>query len=199
MNAMAADLLGDGATLEQISAALKRCRKECRFPVRLPDIWQRIPGREVPQAEAEMRAAWDIVVRYAGKWLRWNPERTNASPDADAPKLPQRSVDCVRRSGGWDVYLTMNHESAPFIQKRFFEEWQAWTATEPIVHAQVKALSAPQLKQLPERKQMEKPRGPIANLVQMRNVSQEPMTAEQIRDRRAILKQQLERVIATRA
>jgi hypothetical protein len=43
---MAADLLDEGATLEEISTALSRCRKECRFPVRLPDIWQRVPGRE---------------------------------------------------------------------------------------------------------------------------------------------------------
>ena len=35
------------ATSEQISAALDRCMVECRFPVRLPDIFQRIPGTEL--------------------------------------------------------------------------------------------------------------------------------------------------------
>ena len=71
LNAMAASLLEDGATVEQISAALKRCTKECRFPVRLPDIYQRITGREVPHVEAEMRAAWDEMQRNHSACVRW--------------------------------------------------------------------------------------------------------------------------------
>jgi hypothetical protein len=200
LNAMAADLLAERVAFAEISEALNRCRKECRFPVRLPDIWQRIPGREVSQVEAEMRAAWDVVVRYANKWLRWNCERTHACPDGDAPQLAQQIVDCVRRSGGWSAYLSRDPESAPFLQKRFFDEWKAWTATEPIVNANVRAaLSAPQIKQLSNGKQMEKPAPrPATNKPQlMREITQQ-LTEEQIRDRKEMLRQQAAQILATR-
>lgn len=145
--------LGQQATPEQVDAALDRCVRECRYPVRLPDITQRIIGMEVPVVEAEMRAAWDAVIRFVDKYVGCDPEG-NYGPEygwygracvgydehgnlkysvPTYPKLPQRILDCVRRTGGWEQHKLMTIDDQPFLQKRFFEEYQAWTAVENVL------------------------------------------------------------------
>lgn len=146
--------LGQQATPQQVDAALDRCVRECRYPVRLPDITQRIIGMEVPVVEAQMRAAWDVVIQFVDKYIGSDPEgnfgpefgrysRRRAGWDehgnpkyqaATYPKLPQRLLDCVRRTGGWEQYKLMTIDDQPFLQKRFFEEYQAWVAVENVKH-----------------------------------------------------------------
>jgi hypothetical protein len=136
--------LGQQATPEQVDAALDRCVRECRYPVRLPDITQRITGMEVPQVEAEMRAAWDAVIQFVHRYVDCDPEGNfgpefgrhgrSCSAPATYPKLPQRILDCVRRTGGWAQYALMTTDDQPFLQKRFFEEYQAWIAVENVLN-----------------------------------------------------------------
>jgi hypothetical protein len=170
--------LAQNATPEMVSAALDRCVKECRYPVRLPDITQRIVGMEVPAVEAEMRAAWDTVVKYCARYIGADPEG-NYGPefgmygawggeDADGnprhparyPELPQRLLDCVRRTGGWIQYKRMTEEDQPFQQKRFFEEYVAWTAVEPVAQQFAKLVQPKELKQLAAGKGMEAVKNP---------------------------------------
>lgn len=66
---MAELLCDDGATYPQIAHALRLCSKECTFPVRVPDIQKRIPGREIPQLEAESNKAWEIAQKFADEWV----------------------------------------------------------------------------------------------------------------------------------
>ena len=40
-----AEMLTQTATDDEIAAALTRCARECKYPVRVPDILQRIPGQ----------------------------------------------------------------------------------------------------------------------------------------------------------
>lgn len=151
---MASYLIAQGATIEGVRIALDRCVKECRYPVRLQDVMQRIPGMEVPQVEAEMRAAWDVLMEFVRKYVGSNPEG-NYGPEygffgpcrmggksfgSRYPQLPQRILDCVRRSGGWKQYKRMTPADMPFLQQRFFEEYKAWQATE----AQRPALALPE-------------------------------------------------------
>lgn len=165
---MAAFLLSEGATPEVVSAALRRCVKECHYPVRIHDIAQRCAGMEVPQIEAEMRAAWDTVRKFVERYVGADTEG-NYHPDNGSwgrvriggheqqpryPVLPARMLDTVRRTGGWRQHKLMTEDDEPFLQKRFFEEYKAWTATEPIL-ANMKALIEPQqLKQLATSKAM---------------------------------------------
>jgi hypothetical protein len=167
---MASYFIAKGISPTMVSAALDRCVQECRYPVRLPDITQRIVGMEVPAVEAEMRAAWDVVVKYVRKWARWNCERSSAYIDADAPKLPQRTLDCVRRSGGWMTYLAMDVKDFPFQQKRFFEEYQAWQAVEPVVK-EFAALATKQVQQLTAGKKMESRVQPLESQSQAGDLS----------------------------
>jgi hypothetical protein len=135
MNSMAVVLLSE-ATPAEINAALNRCLRECRFPVRLPDIFLRIPGHEIPPIEAEMRKAWDVLIDFVGKWIQsdlhgnYAPSKgCRASP---MPKLAPRILDTVRRTGGWSTYKCMSDSDFPFQQKRFFEEYLAWTEVNSI-------------------------------------------------------------------
>jgi hypothetical protein len=164
---MAAYFLAKGITLAQVAAALNLCVEQCRFPVRLPDIMQRIPGYEVPAIEAEGRAAWDTVIKFVEKYVgcnaegRYGPEHGTygawGAPDeasgkpkhpARYPQLPQRMLDVVRRTGGWVQYKRMTEDDQPFQQKRFFEEYMAWTAVELAMDFG-KLLTMPEQKGLP--------------------------------------------------
>jgi len=164
---MAAYFLTKGITLAQVTAALNLCVEQCRFPVRLPDIMQRIPGYEVPAMEAEARGAWDTVIKFVTKYVgcdgeghygpehgmhgAWGPpDQLTGKPKHPAryPQLPQRMLDVVRRTGGWIQYKRMTEEDQPFQQKRFFEEYMAWTAVELVTDVG-KLLMMPEQKELP--------------------------------------------------
>jgi hypothetical protein len=137
-----------------VNLALDRCMIECRFPVRLPDIFQRMPGTEVAEIDAEKRLAWDIVIRTVSKWGRWNSERTHAFLDDRAPTLAPRILDSVRRTGGWTVYHAMEADDFPHVQKRFFEEYSAWIQVERITD-RARLLEMPRVKELAAAKSME--------------------------------------------
>jgi hypothetical protein len=214
---MATALCADHS-LEIIELAMNRCMRECQFPVRLPDIFLRIPGAEVPKIEAEMRAAWDVLIKFVNKWCRWNDGYFDAHVEQGAPKLPQRITDTVRRTGGWRVYLRMESSDFPHQQKRFFEEYQAWTAVErvlPDLEKQIFLLPASSLQQL-AAPNSENADGAARDVRDMQNAEAatnakivkpfpaprkvpEPMTSEQLRDRREMLRQQIETLKAKRA
>lgn len=139
-----AGMLAQSATDDQISAALSRCARECRFPVRIPDILQRIPGQEIPDPEAEARAAWDKAQQFAKRNVYSSPVDGNAVCIDDCHKhdctlqyshkldehLPERVRDSVRRSGGWRAIALSVKASDPFLKKEFMSEFQAWRAVE---------------------------------------------------------------------
>ncbi|MBZ5720305.1 MAG: hypothetical protein LAO03_07975 [Acidobacteriia bacterium] len=147
--AIMAEVLCSEGTPEQIRLALARCAKECRYPVRIPDILQRIPGREVPQAEAQMRRAWDDLMAFVAKYVS-NDVHGAYGPEhgwwpKSYPKLSVRIVDTVRRTGGWRVYKLMTAEDFPHQQKRFFEEFLAWSSVQQTPSMALPAAAAHQL------------------------------------------------------
>ncbi len=165
---MMADELVAATSPDLILDALHRCARECKFPVRLPDIFARIPGLDVGDNSAK-RIAWDQAVDFARNWIAVGNEtltilehrlkcenaidrncahckgsgfepiegstrvrfcRCRGAREITAPELPLRILDAVRRSGGWSAFVRMTDEDFPFLQKRFFEEYEAWTAVE---------------------------------------------------------------------
>lgn len=152
--AMASALLTK-ASIEQITIALDACMFE-KYPVRLPHILARIPGLDL-DVNAEKRLAWETIERFASKWLRWNEDRTIAHVEAGAPELSPRILDTVRRSGGWSVYLRMTDEDFPHQQKRFFEEYEAWTEIQHVAADPSKLLEMPRAKELIAGKTMPAP------------------------------------------
>jgi hypothetical protein len=195
--ALMSEILTQSATDQQIDGALTRCARECRYPVRLSDILQRIPGLEISLSEAETRRDWDVLIRFVSKYVGndiygsfgpehgWYPKRY--------PKLSDRILDTVRRTGGWKVYKCMTDGDFPFVQKRFFEEYAAWTAV---------GLVSPH-KLLEDRQPLQLIAKPMAEPkpeIQPKRTEQqvvlkkipEPLTEAQIRDRREMLRQQAE-------
>lgn len=194
--ALMAEILTQSGTDGQIDYALTRCAHECRYPVRLSDILQRIPGLEVPQSEAESRKAWDVLMGFVSKYVG-NSVHGIFGPDhgwypKSYPKLSDRILDTVRRTGGWRVYKCMTDGDFPFVQKRFFEEYVAWVAVERVVPDLL--MERPLLRLIPKPMDLpktEKQPNPAGQQVMVKKVP-EPLTEAQIRDRREMLRQQTE-------
>ena len=200
--AMMAEILCQSATDEQIAHAMTRCSRECRYPVRLQDFLQRIPGQEIPEPEAEARKAWDLVTSFASKWVQSNPDGgyviSRGVRSSEPPKLSQHILDTVRRTGGWPTYKCMTTDDYPFVQKRFFEEYEAWTAVEQIATGKLltemprlqlvaKSMDAPQIA-APKHE-------PTAVPTFKAKPIPAPMTDAQLQDRREILRQQAESLL----
>ena len=196
--ALMAEILTQSAPDEEIDGALTRCARECQYPIRLPDILQRIQGQEIPKLEAEGRKAWEIVISFADKWVQSDVEGryviTQGVRSSEPPKLAQRILDTVRRTGGWRAYKCMTNDDFPFQQKRFLEEYEAWMAVEQIAPSRLlteltrlqlvgKSIKPPCIT-APEQ---EHPEAPAFKPKPM----PEPLTDAQLRDRREMLRHQI--------
>jgi hypothetical protein len=145
------------------------------------------------QHEAEARKAWDVLMQFVNKFVG-NDVYGNYGPEhgwypKTFPQLNPQILDTVRRTGGWRAYSCMTNDDFPFQQKRFFEEYEVWTAVQHIdaskLLTQTPALqlvgnekrmsAAPQLETLPT---------PLAKRIP------ELLTESQLRDRREMLRQQ---------
>ena len=197
--ALMAEILAKIATDEQVDGALTRCARECRYPVRLSDILQRIRGLEISQPEAEARKAWELLTSFAQKWVQSDTEGnyvvSRGVRSSEPPTLSDRILDTVRRTGGWKVYKCMTDDDFPFVQKRFFDEYAAWTAVEQVVLERL-------LTEIPQLQLVAKPMGlpktemqpkPAGQRVVLKKIPQ-PLTEVQIRDRREVLRQQAARL-----
>jgi hypothetical protein len=121
---------------DQIRLCIGRALRELEwFPK--PSKLRELAGAEgsATSQDAEIRAAWDTVTRFCSKYVS-NDVRGNYGPEHGwyraFPKLADRILDSVRRSGGWKTYKCATDEDFPFLQKRFFAEYQAWTAVEHV-------------------------------------------------------------------
>ena len=196
-----AEVLCQSASDDQIAHAMTRCCRECRYPVRLSDFLQRIPGQEIPALEAEARKAWDLLQTFVRKYVG-NDVYGNFGPEHGwypkaFPRLSDRILDTVRRCGGWKVYKCMTKEDLPFVQKRFFEEFHAWTAVERIGPGHM-------LTEVPEPKRLASK--PVSAAIKSEPVPTarprpfaQPLTDEQRRDRREILRRQVESLSVERS
>jgi hypothetical protein len=191
--AMMAAALAKRGSLQSIKAALDACMTET-YPVRLSHLLAKLPGTEAGDRNGEKRLAWQIVEDFVNKWVRWNSEYTHGYVEKGAPQLSQRIQDAVRRSGGWSVYLRMTDADFPFVQKRFFEEYESWVEVERFRTGDLaRLLETPAVKQLTTTKPEPRPPAPAAKPVtpHVMKPIYEPPTPEQLRDRLAEQKQRL--------
>lgn len=139
---------------EHLAKAFVKARRELDYIPGVAELRRLAQADDAGNVDADMRAAWDAVTKHVAKWGRWNSERDRAHLETDAPELPERIVDTVRRTGGWTVYLGMDLDSFPFQQKRFFDEYKAWVRTERAAIDLWKSLPAADVKQLAAAKTM---------------------------------------------
>jgi hypothetical protein len=150
---------------DALALAFDKARKELDYVLQVSQLRRLALADEAGKLDAEMRAAWDVLMKFVNKWCRWNDgyfdgENSHvfsARVETGAPELPQRITDTVRRTGGWATYLGMEPSDFPFQQKRFFEEYQAWAAVERVLPDLAKVLQLPeaQIKQLTGSKTMD--------------------------------------------
>jgi hypothetical protein len=129
---------------EAIVRSLARCRKEIRgkngFPptLTIADVFDRAGVLSETEVEdSECRAAWDEVQRYISRHVVRNPQGVYEEGDfvgnrgrVPKPELSQRIRDTVRRVGGWPPLVNPPEADFPHVQRRFYEEFRAWEATE---------------------------------------------------------------------
>ncbi len=191
--ALMAEVLCQSASDEQIAAAMTRCCRECRYPVRLSDFLQRIPGQEIPAPEAEARKAWDVVVTFVSKWVQSDVEGnyviSRGVRSQDPPQLSDRILDVVRRTGGWATYKRMTDEDFPFVQKRFFEEFCSWAAVERVDVGHILAGAVPEAKRLTAMPVSAEVKPVPVRTFQAKPVPQ-PLPDDRLRARREMLTQQ---------
>lgn len=128
-----------------IAHALVRCRRELRgrngFPptLTIADILDRAGVVTQAQSEeAEARAAWDALLLYADKHIVRDPHGSYVPKHYfgmtnEIPELDRVSADTLRRIGGWRAVKSMTEDDYPFVQKRFYEEYRAWNATNDVL------------------------------------------------------------------
>jgi hypothetical protein len=111
-------------------------------------------------------------------------------------------MDTVRHTGGLKVYVCMTHEDFPFVQKRFLEEYEAWTAVEQITTGKL-LTELPRLQlvaQSMDAPQIAAPKHePTAVPTFNTKPIPVPMTDAQLRDRREMLRQQAESLLKRKA
>jgi hypothetical protein len=134
---------------DAIARALTRCRREIRgkngFPpvLTIADVLDRAGVLTEDQVEdSECRAAWDEVQRYINRHVVRNPWGVYEEHDfvgsrgrVPKPELPDRLRDTIRRVGGWQAVVNPALDDYPHVQRRFYEEYRAWAATEQAAKA----------------------------------------------------------------
>ena len=184
----------------QLEIAFLRARRECKFFPKIAELRELAGANPAQEREAEGCKAWDLLMGFVRKYVG-NDIFGNYGPEhgwypKSYPTLSGRILDVVRRTGGWKAYKCLADADFPFQQRRFFEQYEAWISVEKISPAAL-------LTEAPRRQLVAKPdahetKGPTP---QARSAEvppfkpkpiPTPLTDVQLRDRRAMLRQQAE-------
>src|SRR5438270_8477576 len=194
--AMYVDSLADLSD-EQIRLSVGRAIRELKWFPKPAELRELVGCNPREEQDAETRKAWDVATEFARKYVG-NDVYGNYGPEhgwypKTYPKLSDRILDTVRRTGGWCVYKCMTEQDYPFQQKRFLEEYKAWMAVEQIAPSKL-LTEMPRLQLV--AKPMDPPRitepkheQPVAPAFKPKSIPVPP-TDTQIRDRREMLRQQ---------
>lgn len=120
---------------EALAGAFELARKEIDYLPGVAEIRRLALVDETTKLDAESRKAWEVLEEFVRKYVG-NDINGSYGPEhgwyKNFPRLCDRILDTVRRTGGWRTYKLMTHEDFPFVKKRFFDEYKAWTAVQSI-------------------------------------------------------------------
>jgi len=192
-----------------LQEAFGKARRELDYAPTVVEIRRLALADKDGQRDAESRAAWDLVTKHVSKWGRWGEDYLHAFIEKDAPVLPPRITDSVRRTGGWGAYLGLSYNTddhrrdAAFQQKRFYEEYKVWERVEGEAVELKQLLPAPEATRLIEATTM--PRlaaelAPVAPPLPPPKAGRtEELTDAELADRRRLLRQQAQAIAKRRA
>ena len=118
---------------EALRVAFAKARREHDYYPSVAEIRRMAQVDEAAQLDAEARKAWELTEEFVRKYVDTDVYG-NYGPEHGwyriYPQLCDRILDTVRRTGGWRAYKKLTDKDFPFQQKRFFDEYKAWTAVE---------------------------------------------------------------------
>jgi hypothetical protein len=176
---------------EALAIAFARARRELDYIPGVAELRRLCQHDDATKIDAEIRKAWDIVIAYTSKYARWNCERDSAYIEPGSPAISQRIRDSVRRSGGWSAYLGMSPDDFPFQQKRFFEEYRAWTAVETLGDTSRLLEPAKVVRQYPQLNPPKSEIPPEQKVAPKPLPSNQTLTRDQLEDRAVEAKKRL--------
>ena len=198
----AGDLVDINQTALEI--AFQRARRECHFFPKIAELRKFAGTGEGNQEDAEARRSWDVVMDFVRKYVG-NDIYGHYGPEhgwyTRWPILSDRILDTVRRIGGWKVLACITNENFPFVQKRFFDEYKAWTAVEkvdlneliqemPRLHLAAETMDSPESAGLCGQSKAKKHEHAKRT---------KPLSEGQLRDRREMLREQAAKLIKARS
>ena len=179
---------------EEIQLGLTRCRREIGGngyapTLTIKDVLDRAGVVAQDKVDnAECRAAWDALLLHGSKHIVADPEgcygpRHYFGMKTEMPGLEQRTTDALRRIGGWKVIKTMTEDDYPHVQRRFYEEYCAWEATETALMRGALAgneafTNLLQAKSMPEPKRLAELRRQVRQLGGAPDKQERPSTAQ---------------------
>jgi hypothetical protein len=175
---------------EQLSLAFNRARRECKFFPKIAEL-RALSGCVTPEKglEVEAAAAFQSVIRSL--------ERKGV--DYGTAHLPERTQFAVRQCGGLRHFnQRLDSHTYAFLQKDFvaaYESFSAYTTMAPGLTEKGILALPPQVRLFLESKEPSQtvPR-PIAEIKSKPKAFPQPLSESQAKDRREMLRKQIERV-----
>src|SRR5437016_4769362 len=103
---------------EQIRLCVGRAIRGLKWFPKPAELRELVGCNPKQEQDAEARKAWEIVISFADKWMQSDVEGnyviTRGVRATEPPKLSQRILDTVRRTGGWRAFKCMTNDDFPF-------------------------------------------------------------------------------------
>jgi len=181
----------------QLEMAFQRARRECKFFPKIAELREFADGSLEDQCKVEAEAAWTFAMNYL---KRWGVERLPLYQGGnliEAPPLLARIEYALRRVGGLRGLNQVTEDSRPFMFKDFCEAYKQAPIAEsqaPMLQERFGAkLLIGETKQLAARVDIPRSSARLAAVVPFKpkRIPEAPTDA-QVRDRREMLRQQVE-------
>jgi hypothetical protein len=172
-----------------------KAARESTYEPRPADV-RKLAGFLAEQQElGEADKAWQVAIEFVDKWVVSDHEGmfypSQGVRSEPMPKLAQRILDVVKRTGGWGPYKWRTEKSVPFLHRDFVQEYKVWAYAESVDESKM-LTPGDALKQLPgataKLSLVARPAEPPA--VPTLKKTPEPLTEIECKDRREMLKQQ---------
>lgn len=186
---------------ERLETGFTQAAKELTYEPRPADV-RKLAGALAEQMDlGEADRAWEISCGFADKFIVSDDEgifKTSQGVRSEPmPRLSQRILDVVKRTGGWGPYKWRTEKSIPFLHRDFLQEYKVWVHAQNVDESKM-LTPGEALKQLPgsEKKLalMAKPMEPRterATMVARMTPPMEQWTPEELNSRREAAKADL--------
>jgi len=184
----AADLVDLGRP--RLEAAFVRARRECRFFPKIAELRDLAGAAAKDQRDVEAEGAWKWANDYLHKWgVDLMPLWSNGKT-IEAPAIPARIQYALRRIGGIRALNQVTEKNRPFMFKDFCEAYNLAPVADLLMPQLIAKfpIAEGQVKQLGDGTNGEIKPAPVRTFAA--KAIPQPLSDEQLRDRREMLARQ---------